>query len=94
MGNSIIADFNTYRYIFKQPNIGGEVTPHQDGTFLYTEPQSVLGFWWPLDACSLSNGCLWAVPGVYIFHVYLVPLHTEVECCLYAHILIVFKSDN
>jgi len=50
-------------YIFKQPNIGGEVGPHQDGTFLYTEPQSVLGFWWPLDDCSLSNGCLWAVPG-------------------------------
>jgi phytanoyl-CoA hydroxylase len=50
-------------YIFKSPNIGGEVTPHQDGTFLYTEPQSVLGFWWPLDQCTLANGCLWAVPG-------------------------------
>src|SRR5687768_12599064 len=25
-------------YIFKQPNIGGEVTCHQDATFLYTEP--------------------------------------------------------
>src|SRR5262249_46050860 len=24
-------------YIFKQPNIGGEVSCHQDGTFLYTE---------------------------------------------------------
>lgn len=23
-------------YIFKQPRIGGEVTPHQDGAFLYT----------------------------------------------------------
>lgn len=23
-------------YIFKQPKIGGEVTPHQDGAFLYT----------------------------------------------------------
>lgn len=32
-------------YIFKQPAIGGEVSPHQDGTFLYTDPQSVLGFW-------------------------------------------------
>ena len=26
-------------YIFKQPKIGGEVTCHQDSTFLYTEPQ-------------------------------------------------------
>lgn len=50
-------------YIFKNPHIGGEVTPHQDGTFLYTEPQSVLGFWWALDDCRTSNGCLWAVPG-------------------------------
>jgi phytanoyl-CoA hydroxylase len=50
-------------YIFKQANIGGEVCPHQDGAFLYTEPQSVIGFWWPLDDCLQSNGCLWAVPG-------------------------------
>ncbi|KAG2810994.1 hypothetical protein PC129_g14411 [Phytophthora cactorum] len=28
-------------YIFKQPGIGGEVKPHQDGSYLYTEPQSV-----------------------------------------------------
>jgi phytanoyl-CoA hydroxylase len=50
-------------YIFKQANIGGEVGVHQDGTFLYTEPQSVLGFWWSLDDCYKTNGCLWAVPG-------------------------------
>jgi phytanoyl-CoA hydroxylase len=50
-------------YIFKSPNIGGGVTPHQDGTFLYTEPQSVLGFWWALDDCTQENGCLWAIPG-------------------------------
>lgn len=50
-------------YIFKQPRIGGEVKPHQDATFLYTEPQSVLGFWWPLEKCTKQNGCLWAVPG-------------------------------
>ena len=30
-------------YIFKQPRIGGEVTLHQDATFLYTEPISVRG---------------------------------------------------
>lgn len=50
-------------YIFKQARIGGVVVPHQDGAFLYTEPQSCIGFWWPLDDCTLDNGCLWAVPG-------------------------------
>ena len=50
-------------YIFKQAKIGGVVVPHQDGTFLYTEPQSCIGFWWPLNDCTLNNGCLWAVPG-------------------------------
>ena len=50
-------------YIFKQPRIGGRVNPHQDGSFLYTEPQSVIGFWWALEDCSTTNGCLWAVPG-------------------------------
>ena len=32
-------------YIFKQPRIGGEVTCHQDSTFLFTDPMSVVGFW-------------------------------------------------
>eukprot|EP01041_Mallomonas_annulata_P010896 gene10896-22747_t len=50
-------------YIFKQALVGGEVNAHQDGAFLYTEPQSVIGFWWALDDCTTSNGCLWAVPG-------------------------------
>lgn len=31
-------------YIFKQPRIGGEVSPHQDGAFLYTVPCSVAPF--------------------------------------------------
>jgi phytanoyl-CoA hydroxylase len=50
-------------YIFKQARIGGEVGAHQDGTFLYTRPQSVLGLWWAFDDCTTKNGCLWAVPG-------------------------------
>jgi len=50
-------------YIFKQAFIGGAVNAHQDGAFLYTRPQSVLGLWWALDDCTLDNGCLWAVPG-------------------------------
>ena len=50
-------------YVFKQPNIGGEVTCHQDATFLYTEPTSVVGFWFALEDASIENGCLWAIPG-------------------------------
>lgn len=50
-------------YIFKQAKIGGEVIPHQDGAFLYTDPQTCVGFWWPLDKCTISNGCLYIVPG-------------------------------
>jgi len=50
-------------YIFKQPNIGGEVTCHQDATFLYTEPLSVTGFWFALEDATRDNGCMWAIPG-------------------------------
>ena len=50
-------------YIFKQAFVGGEVGAHQDGAFLYTEPQTCIGFWWALDDCHVNNGCLWAVPG-------------------------------
>jgi len=50
-------------YIFKQPHIGGEVTCHQDSTFLYTDPMSVVGFWVALEDATLENGCLWAQPG-------------------------------
>ena len=50
-------------HIVKPPRIGGAVRPHVDGAFLYTTPQSVLGFWWPLEKCTIQNGCLWAVPG-------------------------------
>jgi phytanoyl-CoA hydroxylase len=50
-------------YIFKQPNIGGEVTCHQDSTFLYTEPIDIAGLWFALEAATIENGCLWAIPG-------------------------------
>ncbi len=50
-------------YIFKQPHIGGEVNCHQDATFLYTEPLSVVGFWFAIEDATLENGCLWAQPG-------------------------------
>ena len=50
-------------YIFKQPNIGGEVTCHQDCTFLYTEPAEIVGLWFALEDATVENGCLWAIPG-------------------------------
>jgi phytanoyl-CoA hydroxylase len=50
-------------YIFKQPLIGGEVTCHQDATFLYTEPLSVTGLWFALEDATVENGCLWALAG-------------------------------
>jgi len=50
-------------YIFKQPNIGGEVTCHQDSTFLYTEPIDILGLWFALEDATTENGCLWVIPG-------------------------------
>jgi phytanoyl-CoA hydroxylase len=50
-------------YIFKQPRIGGEVSCHTDHTFLWTEPQSCVGFWVALQDATLENGCMWALPG-------------------------------
>lgn len=50
-------------YIFKQPFIGGEVTSHQDHTFLWTDPPSATGFWFALEDATLENGCMWALPG-------------------------------
>jgi len=49
--------------IFKQPRIGGEVVWHQDASFLFTEPQSVVGFWFALEDATRDNGCLWVAPG-------------------------------
>ncbi|KAI9849909.1 MAG: hypothetical protein M1837_000123 [Sclerophora amabilis] len=44
--------------ICKQPEIGGRVPPHQDSTFLYTNPPSAVGFWYALEDTTVSNGCL------------------------------------
>lgn len=44
--------------ICKQPEIGGAVPPHQDSTFLYTNPPSAVGYWYALEDATASNGCL------------------------------------
>ncbi|MFN8164706.1 MAG: phytanoyl-CoA dioxygenase family protein [Bacteroidia bacterium] len=49
--------------IFKHAKIGGVVDLHQDSTFLYTEPDSCIGFWFALEDATIDNGCLWAKPG-------------------------------
>lgn len=50
-------------YIFKQARIGGEVKCHTDHTYLWTEPPSVIGFWFAIDDATVENGCMWALPG-------------------------------
>ena len=50
-------------YICKQPYIGGEVTCHQDSTYLYVKDQPVMGLWFALEDATIENGCLWAIPG-------------------------------
>ncbi len=50
-------------YIFKQARIGGEVVCHTDHTYLWTEPKSVVGFWFAIDDATTENGCMWALPG-------------------------------
>ena len=50
-------------YIFKQPKIGGEVVCHQDSTFLITEPESTVGFWFALQDATKENGCLQVASG-------------------------------
>ena len=52
-------------YIFKQPKIGGEVVCHQDSTFLITEPESTVGFWFALEDANKDNGCLQVASGAH-----------------------------
>jgi phytanoyl-CoA hydroxylase len=51
--------------IFKPPRIGGEVVCHQDSTYLYTEPESCMGFWFALEDASIDNGCMVFIPGAH-----------------------------
>lgn len=39
------------------------VVSHQDSTFLFTSPDTLVGFWIALDDATLENGCLWLIPG-------------------------------
>ena len=50
-------------YIFKQPHIGGEVRWHQDGSYLISDPASVMDIWIAIEDANRDNGCLWVQPG-------------------------------
>ncbi len=52
-------------YIFKPPRIGGEVVCHQDSTYIYTEPESCIGFWFALEDATTENGCMYFIPGAH-----------------------------
>ena len=45
-------------YIFKQPKIGGVIRWHQDATYFFTSPQSVVTFWFAVEDATIENGCL------------------------------------
>ena len=45
-------------YIFKQPKIGGAIRWHQDATYFYTTPLSVVTFWLAIEDATTENGCL------------------------------------
>lgn len=49
--------------ICKPPHIGGAVKPHQDSTYMSTTPDTLTGFWIPLEKATQENCCLWAIPG-------------------------------
>lgn len=50
-------------FIFKQSEFGDAVPAHQDASFIYTEPNSVIGLWFALEDADEENGCLWVLPG-------------------------------
>ena len=45
-------------YIFKQAKIGGEIRWHQDASYFFTKPMSVVTFWFAIEDATLLNGCL------------------------------------
>lgn len=45
-------------YIFKQPKIGGVIRWHQDASYFFTSPLSVVTFWLAVEDASIQNGCL------------------------------------
>jgi len=55
--------------IFKNARVGGEVPPHQDSTFIYTNPNSTIGFWFTLQDATRENGCMEFFPGSHSYQI-------------------------
>jgi phytanoyl-CoA hydroxylase len=36
---------------------------HQDSTYIYTEPESCIGFWFAIEDSTIENGCMHFIPG-------------------------------
>ncbi|AMP88659.1 phytanoyl-CoA dioxygenase family protein [Legionella pneumophila] len=51
-------------YIPKYPNgTGSEVRPHQESTFAYTKPQTVVVLWIALEDALIENACMYGILG-------------------------------
>ena len=68
----------TCAFLLQQPQIGGEVAVHQDSTFLYTDPVSVVGLWVALEDATKENGCLWSIPGGHLHRQFLVSIRYRI----------------
>ncbi|MFT4938206.1 MAG: phytanoyl-CoA hydroxylase [Paraglaciecola sp.] len=45
-------------YIFKQPKIGGVIRWHQDATYFYSSPITVITLWFAVEDATIQNGCI------------------------------------
>ncbi|KAL8833491.1 MAG: hypothetical protein Q9170_004236 [Blastenia crenularia] len=52
--------------IAKLAGIGWEIVPNQDGCVIFTDPPSVVAFWYVLEDTTLENGCLCVAPGSHL----------------------------
>ena len=50
--------------LFKHPGSKGSPC-HQDGSFIYSEPDTTLGLWFALEDMSQKQGCLYVIPGAH-----------------------------
>jgi phytanoyl-CoA hydroxylase len=52
------AQIHQSMYIFKQPKIGGVIRWHQDATYFYTSPITVITLWFAVEDATIQNGCI------------------------------------
>ena len=65
IGSSLFEDCRILQsmLILKQPLVGSSVPPHQDSTFLFTNPPSCVGLWFALENSTEDNGVMSFAPG-------------------------------